>query len=112
MSNPTRAQNLDAGQAPIQFLPSNYLPVLACPKCGFDATHIDTTVVVTASRRRVIVTAQGEDERSSINVEIASDADSRSSRRHHIALVVHCENGCVSTLTFIQHKGTTYVETV
>lgn len=112
MTDSTRPRIIDAGQAPIKFLANSYLPSLSCPMCGYDATHVDTVTVVTASRRRVIVSAHGEDERSSINVEVAFDADSLSSRRHHIALVVHCENGCVSSINFIQHKGTTYVEIV
>jgi hypothetical protein len=103
---------MNADDAPIQFLSDSYMPVMVCPKCGFECTHVDTAVVVAASRRSVIVTAQGEDESATVNVEFAADRASMSSRRHDIRLVVHCEAGCISTVAFIQHKGTTYVEIV
>lgn len=112
MSNLTRPGILHAEDAPIQFVEDTYLPVMVCPKCGFEYTHINVAVVIAASGQRAIVTANGEDEGSSVKVEMAGKGQSSSSRRHDIRLIVHCEAGCVSSIIFTQHKGTTFVEIV
>lgn len=112
MNHSTHPGILDAKDAPIQFIEDTHLPVMACPKCGYEYTHIDTAAVIATSGQRAIVTANGEDEGSSVKVQMTGRGQARSSRRHDVRLIVNCEAGCLSSIIFIQHKGTTFVEIV
>lgn len=89
---------------------------IACPLCGFACTHID----------RVEIAARAEDRPpthitvNAVSGIIQTRADAPpvgptvgEGRRHRIALIGECENGCHPfAIVFTQHKGDTLVEVV
>jgi hypothetical protein len=88
-------------------------PALLCPGCGFHCTHIEE------------VDVEWRHEDCPVHVDTLSTSDGptqsevrdadggHSTRRHAVVLHLWCE-GCwhVHAVAFLQHKGTTYVETV
>ncbi len=84
--------------------------MLQCPSCGDTATHVDEALLTTRPEgedRRVLtyrVTAHGQ-----VTVP-GSDPIVEPQRRHHFTLKGWCEVcGCAFALTFLQHKGGTFV---
>lgn len=97
---------------------------LRCPVCGNDYTHLESLIsferLEDAETKVVALTGgvatvvfdpsfigswegpDGEKRRVSIT-------SNPSSRRHAFALLIECENGCLSWLAFAQHKGVTEV---
>lgn len=83
---------------------------LDCPVCGFNYTHIDSVTVHPASfseNDAIQVCAVGEDEQSRVFHVVDTQTKRQYTRRHAIVLHGTCENYCVFSITFSQHKGMT-----
>ena len=90
--------------------------VLACPKCGYDYTHIDRVTVHSrredASEADTNVTvAEVYDEVPESDTLPRKVPDNPSARRSGIVIDGQCEDGCRFQLTIAQHKGQTLIGT-
>lgn len=87
-------------------------PLMLCPGCGFECTHLDRVEITTGAGQRITLVADGEDERTHVDVRYQLDKSVGfpEQRRHTITLVGTCE-GCDTRYSFIfrQHKGGTFV---
>jgi len=83
---------------------------LMCPYCGYNYVH----------HEEIEIFDRCEDEKAGLHVKIDADGaasidmdlhNNPSPRRHGLAIKIWCE-GCdaKSTLTFVQHKGMTYID--
>jgi hypothetical protein len=80
--------------------------LLVCPACGFEYTHLRQTVVYQrkedAKTNKISAPATGDLIRG-------GEDDNPSPRRDAVVLHFECECGHRFTVTFIQHKGQTFV---
>lgn len=89
-------------------------PVLLCPICGDESTHVDGVMIAAGPEdceQRTTITVKAtsgvvKTYSSRPTPTIAADHG----RRHRIALIGWCENGGHKfSLVFAQHKGNTFV---
>lgn len=87
---------------------------LLCPKCGFEYTHVDLVHIGAREEdqpvNNITVDAVTGQTITQNQTPAPVGPDAGDGRRHRIALVGQCENGCDFALVFTQHKGSTFVE--
>lgn len=89
--------------------------MLLCPKCGGDATHVETVQIAARAEDRdfneIFVHAVSGEVKTQTPTPAPAGKQVGHGRRHRIVLNGSCEEcGEAFSLVFTQHKGGTFVE--